>query len=547
MRNRTIKKSFYLSEEENRLLKEKCFDGFISESSFFRMCILNKEIKEKPDEKFYDTLEQLRGIATNINQIARVANQTRIIDVDSLKIFEKEVKDIISDLRKNIYRSGLHMAVTQLYNRTTNLNGLIEYVMNGDKTDEMKYVSGVNCLPETAYEEMMSTKNRFNKGKEKIIGYHLIQSFAEGEVTPEVAHELGLEYVNEVFGKDFEVVVATHLNTDNVHNHIVINSVSLKTGKKFYDYHASRDYLRIVSDCICQYYGLSVLEDKIWKHKGAYKRFAKENPYMQMVKSDVDRCLAEALYEKDFRKRLERLGYSYSNTYEQGLVIIDNTRNRKVYLQKFFGDEYSYNKVIDRILDYENRNIIKYGKKYKISIEEYKKMLEIKRKNEIKKLPLLYILFCLLLKIDPLPAKMDFGKARVKITKEMRIEIKYMNELSRQAVLLNKNKIGSLDDLNAFRTKLEDEVRTLKGTRESLQRKKRKSKNQEDIAKFDIELKLIAPKIKQLNADIQNCYKIEKRTILWQKDYDKAMEKEQEQQKQNELKQNKKKSRKYLK
>lgn len=100
MRRRTIKKSFYLSEEENRLLKEKCFGGFISESSFFRMCILNKEIKEKPDEKFYDTLEQLRGIATNINQIARVANQTRAIDVDSLKDFEQEVKDIITDLRK---------------------------------------------------------------------------------------------------------------------------------------------------------------------------------------------------------------------------------------------------------------------------------------------------------------------------------------------------------------------------------------------------------------------------------------------------------------
>ena len=439
------------------------------------------------------------------------------------------------------------MAVTQLYNRTTNLNGLIEYVMNGDKTDEMKYVSGVNCLPETAYEEMIATKNRFNKGKEKIIGYHLIQSFAEGEVTPEAAHELGLEYVNEVFGKDFEVVVATHLNTDNVHNHIVINSVSLKTGKKFYDYHASRDYLRIVSDCICQYYGLSVLEDKIWKHKGAYKRFAKENPYMQMVKSDVDRCIEKALYEKDFRKRLEELGYSYSNTYEQGLVIIDNTRDRKVYLQKFFGDEYSYNKVIDRILEYENTNIIKYGKKYKMGIEEYKKILEIKRKSEIKKLPLLYILFCLLVKIDPLPAKMDFGKARVKLTKEMRIEVKYMNELSRQAVLLTEKKIGSLGDLNAFRTKLEDEVRILKGTRESLQRKKRKSMNQEDIAKFDSELKLITPKIKQLNDDIQNCYKIEKRTRLWQREYEKTMKKEKEHQKQSELKQSKKKFKKYLK
>ena len=438
------------------------------------------------------------------------------------------------------------MAVTQLYNRTTNLNGLIEYVMNGDKTDEMKYVSGVNCLPETAYEEMIATKNRFNKGKERIIGYHLIQSFKEGEVTPEVAHELGLEYVNEVFGKDFEVVVATHLNTDNVHNHIVINSVSLKTGKKFYDYHASRDYLRIVSDCICQYYGLSVLEDKIWKHKGAYKRFAKENPYMQMVKSDVDRCLAEALYEKDFSKRLEKLGYSYSNTYEQGLVIIDNTRNRKVYLQKFYGDNYSHDKVIDRILDYKNKNIARYGKKYKMSKEEYIKMLEIKRKNEIKKLPLLYILFCLLLKIDPLPAKMDFENARVPVTKAMRIELKYMNELSRQAVLLNKNKIGSLDDLNAFRTKLEDKARTLKGTRESLQRKKRKSTNQEVITKFDEELKTLAPKIKKLNTDIQNCYKIEKRTRLWQRKYEETMEKEKELQKQSELKQSKKKSRKYL-
>ena len=294
------------------------------------------------------------------------------------------------------------MAVTQLYNKTTNLNGLIQYVMNGDKTDEMKYVSSVNCLPETAYEEMIATKNRFNKGKEKIIGYHLIQSFAEEEVTPEVAHELGLEYVNEIFGKDFA-------------------------------------------------------------------------------------------------KRMKELGYDYSNDYEQGLVIIDNTRDRKVYLQNFFGDNYSHDKVIDRILDYENKSITQYGKKYRISKEEYIKILEIKRKNEIKKLPLLYVLFCLLLKIDPLPAKIDFGKARVPITKEMRIEIKYMNELSRQAVLLTKNKIASLDDLNAFRTKLEDEVRTLKGTRESLQRKKKKSTNQEDIAKFDEELKTLAPKIKQLN------------------------------------------------
>lgn len=100
MRKRTIKKSFYLNEEENNLLKEKCFSVFIKESDFFRMCITDKEIKEKPDERFYEILEQLRGVATNINQIARVANTDGTIDVNSLKRFEGEVKEIIKNLRE---------------------------------------------------------------------------------------------------------------------------------------------------------------------------------------------------------------------------------------------------------------------------------------------------------------------------------------------------------------------------------------------------------------------------------------------------------------
>ena len=153
-------------------------------------------------------------------------------------------------------------------------------------------------------------------------------------------------------------------------------------------------------------------------------------------------------------------------------------------------------------------------------------MIEIRRKRELKKLPLLYLLFCLLLKIDPLPARMDFGNVRVPLTKEMKIELKYMNQLSRQAVLLSKNKIGSLDDLNDYRGKLEDEVRTLKGTRENLQRKKRKSVKQEDIDDFDKQLKELAPKIKSLNEDIQNLYMIERRTFLWKKEADKAVIKE---------------------
>lgn len=420
------------------------------------------------------------------------------------------------------------MAITQLYKRFTRLDSLIKYVMNGDKTDEMKYVSGINCLPETAFEEMNNTKNRFNKGKEKIIGYHLIQSFAkEDNVTPERAHQIGLDYANEIFGKDFEIVVATHLNTDNIHNHIVINSVSLKTGKKFYDNYCSRDYIRATSDFICQYYGLSTL-DKPWKRKGYYKKFANENPYLQMIKRDADRCIQNAWYEKDFNSRMSELGYESIITDDDGLIVYDDIRGRVVLLNKYFGDKYSYQEVKNRILN-ERPAESKYeatGKRYIANRETFERMIEIRRTRELKKLPLLYLLFCLLLKINPLPARMDFGNVRVPLTKEMKIELKYMNQLSRQAVLLSKNKISSLGDLNDYRGKLEDEARTLKGTRENLQRKKRKSVKREDIDDFDKQLKELAPKIKSLNEDIQNLYMIERRTILWKKEADKVVAKE---------------------
>ena len=383
-------------------------------------------------------------------------------------------------------------------------------------------------MPETAFEEMNNTKNRFYKGKEKIIGYHLIQSFAkEDNVTPEKAHQIGLDYANEIFGKDFEIVVATHLNTENIHNHIVINSVSLKTGKKFYDNYCSRDYIRATSDFICQYYGLSTL-DKPWKRKGYYKKFANENPYLQMIKRDADRCIESAWSERDFNSKMAKLGYESIITDENGLIVYDDTRGRAILLNKYFGDKYSYQEVKNRIL-YDRPAEPNYNanvKRYIANRETYERMLEIRRTRELKKLPLLYLLFCLLLKIDPLPARMDFGNVRVPLTKEMKIELKYMNQLSRQAVLLSKNKISSLNDLNDYRGKLEDEVRILKGTRENLQRKKKKSVEQEDVDDFNKQLKELAPKIKSLNEDIQNLYMIERRTILWKKEADKAVAKE---------------------
>jgi hypothetical protein len=112
------------------------------------------------------------------------------------------------------------------------LGRALEYVADDNKTDKKMYVSAINCPKQRAYEQMMATKRRFGKLGGNV-AYHGFQSFATGEVTPEEAHEIGMETARKMWGDEYEVVVTTHLNTDNIHNHIVLNSVSFKTGRKF--------------------------------------------------------------------------------------------------------------------------------------------------------------------------------------------------------------------------------------------------------------------------------------------------------------------------
>ena len=136
-----------------------------------------------------------------------------------------------------------------------------EYAKADFKTEEQLFVSGINCEKETAYQEMIETKKKF--GKEKgVLAFHAFQSFKEGEVTPEQAHEIGVKLAEELWGDEFEVLVSTHLNTDNLHNHFVLNSVSFVNGRKYRDTRRTYALMRKTSDDLCREYNLSVLEEK---------------------------------------------------------------------------------------------------------------------------------------------------------------------------------------------------------------------------------------------------------------------------------------------
>ena len=193
----------------------------------------------------------------------------------------------------------------------------LRYTEQDEKTDEKKYVSGVNCSAAFAYEEMTAVKRRFGE-RGKVIAYHGFQSFQAGEVTPEQAHEIGLETARRMWGRDFQVLVTTHLNTNNLHCHFVVNSVSFRDGHKFRNSIEQHRELREISDAICKEHGLSVLADAPFyggQSKGAYWKEKKGQPtHRQQLKEDVEYCLRYSLDWPSFARQLEAKGYELDRT-----------------------------------------------------------------------------------------------------------------------------------------------------------------------------------------------------------------------------------------
>lgn len=149
------------------------------------------------------------------------------------------------------------------------LHDVMEYASDDYKTEKRLYVSGINATPDTAKYKMQQTKLRYGK-TDGIVAFHAIQSFKPGEITPELAHEIGKMLAKEMWGDRFEVVVATHLNKEHLHNHFVINSVSFVDGKKYYDNTANYNRMKKISDRLCEEHNLSVIRNP----KGKSKHYA---------------------------------------------------------------------------------------------------------------------------------------------------------------------------------------------------------------------------------------------------------------------------------
>ena len=220
---------------------------------------------------------------------------------------------------------------------------------------------------------------------------------------------------------------------------------------------------------------------------------------MQLVKKDIDDAISISNSYKGFVSKLDAKGYYVSENEDAGLIIERDNSYQVVRPQKLFGDNYTKEKRRYRIENKTNDKVYIPKKKYKMSIEEYNKFKQKQRQHKLRKLPALYILICLLLKIDPLPEKIEFNNYRVPITKEMKISIKHLNSFSQQTILLAENKINNLEELKSYRCNLEEKVKILKGKRENLWRKRKKKQetNQEIKEKVTHEIADLTALIKK--------------------------------------------------
>ena len=243
------------------------------------------------------------------------------------------------------------MAVTKIKAIRGTLSKAIAYILNPEKTDEKLLVSSYGCASETAAREFeWARKIAEQKGMNpvRIIARHVIQSFEIGEVTPELAHEIGKQFADEILGGKYEYVLTTHIDKDHVHNHLIFNAVD------FVDYHAYKSYKRIyydmreVSDRLCKENGLSVIPPSQNKGMG-YKEYTEAKrgtSWKQKLKQTIDRLVITAKDYDDFLRLMQEAGYEIKT----GKYISFRAEGQERFTRsKTIGENYTEERIKERI------------------------------------------------------------------------------------------------------------------------------------------------------------------------------------------------------
>ena len=394
------------------------------------------------------------------------------------------------------------------------LQDALDYAANRDKTEQSCFESSYACTLETAFADMRQTKERWHKSG-GVQGYHLVQSFAAGEVTPELAHQIAQELADRVLGGRYEYVIGTHLNTGHIHSHIVWNSVSRIDGKK---YHSNgKSYvteIHAISDELCRKYKLSVIDTENSNHvaKPYAEWLAEKNgqpTWRTAIRQDVDEAIQQSLTWRQFLTALERKGYEINLT--RKYPVLRPPGKERFVRFKTLGKRYTPEAIQTRIL---------YPRSYRPYVENPPTIqhgrLRSGEKPHRKLAGLRALYYRYLYELGALPRKPSRSSYAV------RQDAYKLDQRIRQMEFLSRNNIDTMTQLETHRQALQTEIRQLLTKRKQLPKTDDVQSQHESVNTA----------LKQLRQEERLCRKIAEHSLEVQQHLTEARRDRAEQQKQ---------------
>lgn len=369
----------------------------------------------------------------------------------------------------------------------SDLKQVLLYAENNEKTVDEKektmYVTGVNCNRETAFEEMKMTQEKFGKCTGNI-AYHAYQSFKTGEVSPELAHEIGVKLARKMWA-EHQVLVATHFNTGTYHNHFVVCSVNMFTGKKFNCNKGAYYRFRGLSDELCNENNLTVIKNP----KGRTPR----NIYFAEKRGEPTKynLMRQAMYEameicvsySQFKKAMYKKGYIINDDDNRKYPTIRSMNDKKAVRMYQLGENYLPKNIAERVFQNpcyvqdEYYKLMKPKKNYtKYKVYKYKGNLK-----DISKMSGIDVLFILLFHLLGLIPKRENYKP---LSPEMKQEVRKMQRYSNEIRLIVTEKIKTVDDVKNYISQTEKDIESVTNLRQKYRNKQRNCTDENLIKEY---------------------------------------------------------------
>ena len=401
------------------------------------------------------------------------------------------------------------------------LSDVIRYAVNPKKTQETgseddaplhRFVSGINCSPATARDEMLAVKKRFGK-EDGTVAYHGYQSFAPGEATPELAHEIGVKLATRLWGDRYQVIVATHLDKENhLHNHFVLNTVSFADGIKYHrtrkDYHE----MQTVSDALCREYRLSVIENPQYgkaKQYGEWRAEQEQRPtWRGLIRADIDEAMRQAMTERQFFDALRKKGYAMK--VGKDISVRPPGKERFMRLMRNFGEDYSLDNIRRRIISQSRPERKK--PEQKPEILRIRLIGSLKTARKLAGFRALYVHYCYLLGIFP---KNRPQQSRKRMHFLLREDLLKLDAITAETRLLVRNRIDTAEQLFSYRDEAQDKIAALTAERKQLYKLQRTAAvkaDPEKSAEIKDRISALSKELAALRKEVVLCNSIAERS-----------------------------------